>query len=209
MSPRMPPAPPAIRRRALHWTLALAALAAGFDPPAVLARHPLRGPSVCGVFGHQPCVPSFCGVFNHGPCVPEFLPPIGQDLRLTIESRNVEHGGKPAAPVDSIRDLFAALRLCWEPPGRDQARTDMQMTVRLSFRRDGGVIGTPRITYATADADDATRQAYWHAITAALDRCTPLMLTAGMAGALAGRPIAIRYIDNRAPDAPAADPAPQ
>ncbi len=35
--------------------------------------------------GH-PCHPSFCGVFHGGPCFPDYLPPIGQDLRLTIVS---------------------------------------------------------------------------------------------------------------------------
>jgi hypothetical protein len=29
---------------------------------------------------------SFCGVFHRGPCFPQYLPPIGQDLRLTIVS---------------------------------------------------------------------------------------------------------------------------
>lgn len=209
MASRLPTGITGTRRAALHAGLSLVVLAVALDPPSVLARHPLRGPTVCGVFGHRPCIPSFCSVFNHGPCVPEFLPPIGQDLRLTIESRNVEHGAKPTAPIDSIRDLFASLRACWEPPGRDEAQADMQMTVRLSFRRDGSVIATPRITYATAGAGETTRQAYWHAITAALDRCTPLTLTDGMAGALAGRPIAIRYVDNRVQEEPAAKSQPQ
>ena len=29
---------------------------------------------------------SFCSVFHRGPCFPHYLPPIGQDLRLTIVS---------------------------------------------------------------------------------------------------------------------------
>jgi hypothetical protein len=36
-----------------------------------------------------------------------------------------------------------------------------------------------------------------HAITAALERCTPLPFTDGLGGAVAGRPIAIRFVDNR------------
>jgi hypothetical protein len=31
----------------------------------------------------------------------------------------------------------------------------------------------------------------------ALERCTPLRFTPGLGGAIAGRPIAIRYVDNR------------
>ena len=39
--------------------------------------------------------------------------------------------------------------------------------------------------------------AYHDAIMAALERCTPLRFTSGLGGALAGRPIAIRYVDDR------------
>ena len=35
------------------------------------------------------------------------------------------------------------------------------------------------------------------AINSSLDACLPLKFTNGLGGALAGRPIAIRYVDNR------------
>jgi len=35
------------------------------------------------------------------------------------------------------------------------------------------------------------------AINDSLDACLPLKFTSGLGGALAGRPIAIRYVDNR------------
>ena len=41
------------------------------------------------------------------------------------------------------------------------------------------------------------RDAYRDAVNAALSRCLPLHFTDGMGGAVAGRPIAIRYVDNR------------
>jgi hypothetical protein len=37
-------------------------------------------------------------------------------------------------------------------------------------------------------------------VNAALARCTPLHFTEGMSGAVAGRPIAIRFVDNRTID---------
>src|SRR6516225_7896523 len=37
---------------------------------------------------------SFCSVFDLGPCFPQFLPPIGQDLRLTIVSTDIEDSPK-------------------------------------------------------------------------------------------------------------------
>ena len=42
-----------------------------------------------------------------------------------------------------------------------------------------------------------TRATYLKAINASLDACVPLKFTGGLGGALAGRPIAIRYVDNR------------
>jgi len=69
--------------------------------------------------------------------------------------------------------------------------------VRFAFRRSGEIIATPRVTYATPGIPPQTRETYLHAITAALERCTPLRFTAGLGRAVAGRPIAIRFVDNR------------
>jgi hypothetical protein len=41
------------------------------------------------------------------------------------------------------------------------------------------------------------RDAYLKSIKSSLDACMPLRFTGGLGGALAGRPIAIRYVDNR------------
>ena len=73
----------------------------------------------------------------------------------------------------------------------------MQMSVRFSFKRSGEIIATPRVTYATAGVPADTRAAYLKAINASLQACQPLKFTGGLGGALAGRPIAIRYVDNR------------
>jgi len=110
-------------------------------------------------------------------------PPIGQDLRLTIVSTDIEDSPKtPDAganesandtdetahekSLDSIREMYAALRACWTPPPKDEARRGV-------------------------------RDTYREAVDAALKRCTPLHFSKGMAGAVAGRPIAIRFVDER------------
>jgi hypothetical protein len=41
------------------------------------------------------------------------------------------------------------------------------------------------------------RDTYRDAVDAALERCTPLHFSTGMGGAVAGRPIAIRFVDER------------
>jgi len=105
---------------------------------------------------------------------------------------------KPGHDLNTIGDLFAALRSCWSPPPAEVAREGMQMSVRFSFKRSGEMIAAPRVTFATAGASADTRAIYLKAINASLDACLPLNLSAGLGGALAGRPIAIRYVDNRA-----------
>jgi hypothetical protein len=146
-------------------------------------------------------------VFQRRPCIPETQYPLGQDLRLTIETvaaaeaalqtqaRNVD--GTGPHKLDTIRDMFDALRDCWHAPEPDHAREGMQMSVRLSFKRTGELIGPPRVTYTTPEATREQRETYLQAITSSLERCTPMPFTAGMGGAVAGRPLAIRFIDDR------------
>jgi hypothetical protein len=157
--------------------------------------------SPCSVLDNRPCTPTFCSVFNHGPCIPEIYYPYGQDLRLTVQSVPSEQDAakykKPDHDLDNISDLYAALRSCWSPPPADDAREGMQMSVRFSFKRSGEMIGPPRMTFATSGVPADTRSTYLKAINASLDACLPLKFTAGLGGALAGRPIAIRYVDNR------------
>jgi hypothetical protein len=104
---------------------------------------------------------------------------------------------KPAAPINTIREVFAALEACWIPPALEQARAGMQITVMLSFKRSGELLGKPRITYETPEATEEERLSYRVAMAAALRRCTPLPFTDSLGGALAGRPMTIRFIDNR------------
>ena len=155
----------------------------------------------CSVLDHRPCTPTFCSVFNDGPCIPEIFYPYGQNLQLTIQSvpaaKDAAKYVRPDHDLDTIGDLFAALRSCWSPPPATSAREAMQMSVRFSFKTSGEMIGTPRLTFATAGISADTRAAYLKAINSSLDACLPLKFSNGLGGALAGRPIAIRYVDNR------------
>jgi hypothetical protein len=156
---------------------------------------------------------SSCSVFHLGPCFPHYLPPIGQDLRFTIfstddDSTNTPDAGTdkngddtdkttPEKPLESITEMYAALRTCWTPPPKDEARHGMQYTIRFAFRRDGQIIAPRRRTYSSREAPDEVRNTYRDAVDAALKHCTPLHFSKGMAGAVAGRPIAIRFVDER------------
>ncbi len=71
------------------------------------------------------------------------------------------------------------------------------MSVRFSFNKAGNLIGPPRLTFATPGVSPEIRTTYLDAINASLKACLPLKFTGRLGGALAGRPIAIRYVDNR------------
>ena len=196
--------------RRIRVLLAAAAIAGGSE---ALGAGPAD--AQCSVFSRHPCVPNVCSVLRRHACVPEPLYPFGENLQLTIvtgasgqpaespdaaaEAAKTEGEHRPDSEhrLDTLAEMFSALRACWLPPPQDEARPGMQMSVRLSFNRSGRMIGAPRVTYASADAPPAARDIYRDAIMAALTRCTPLPFTAGLGGALAGRPIAIRYVDNR------------
>lgn len=186
-------------------------LAAVTDPASAQPLNklpPARAPCSLG----RPCHPSFCGLGHKGPCFPQYGPLIGENLQLTIVSTDAA-AGTPAAPsdksrdnsatgaeqksLDSIGEMFAALRACWVPPPKDEARHGMEYTIRFAFKRDGSLVAPPFVTYASHDAPAPTRDAYRDAVDAALKRCTPLHFSNDMAEAITGLPIAVRFVDNR------------
>ena len=105
---------------------------------------------------------------------------------------------QPASQVNSIADLFARIRTCWKPPEPSRVHPDVDITVIVSFNRAGEILGRPRVTYESEQADDNDRLLYRIAVMETLQRCTPMPFTEGMAGAAAGRPFAIRF-HNRKP----------
>jgi len=192
-----------VRRVAIVLILAAVAFAvAAHAEPRRRQINPLEfSHTPCSVFDRSPCTHSFCSVFNHGPCIPEIDYPYGENLQVTVQTVPAKGDEpkyqKPDHDLDTIGDLFAELRSCWSPPPPDMAREGMQMSVRFSFKKSGEMIGPPRLTFATSGVPADTRDTYLKAINASLNACIPMKFTNGLGGALAGRPIAIRYVDHR------------
>jgi hypothetical protein len=118
-------------------------------------------------------------------------------VRVQDNGAEPSEAKKPARSLNTIAEVFAALEACWMPPAPDQARPGMQITVMLSFKRSGELLGKPRITYETPAATDDERLSYRVAMAQALERCMPLRFTDALGNALAGRPLTLRFIDNR------------
>jgi hypothetical protein len=194
-----------LRRIAIFIVIAVAGACTAVSADARQRRQPFNplpfSHAPCSVLSDGPCTPSFCSVFNHGPCIPEIDYPIGENLQLTVQSEPAREDAakyqKPDHDLNTIGDLFAALRACWSPPPTDAARAGMQMSVLFSFKKAGTPIAPPRVTYATPDTPKDVRDSYLKAINASLGGCTPLTFTKGLGDAIAGRPIMIRYVDNR------------
>jgi hypothetical protein len=157
---------------------------------------PVSTPAICTTFAAMAMVMAMAVGANasaaHQPALPFRL----HDGTLsTVQDKGAAQ--KPVGPLNTIAEVFTALEACWIPPALDQARAGMQITVQLSFKRSGELLGKPRITYETPDASDDERLSYRVAMAQALRRCTPLPFTDALGGALAGRPLTIRFIDNR------------
>jgi hypothetical protein len=124
---------------------------------------------------------------------------VSEAPRLLVQDKSPGEGEakRPGKPLNTIQEVFHALEACWIPPDLDHARAGMQITVLLSFKRSGELNNEPRITYETPGATNEQRLAYRRAMAEALARCTPLPFTDALGGALAGRPMTMRFIDNR------------
>jgi len=94
--------------------------------------------------------------------------------------------------LDTIKEVFVRLFGCWKPPPRSLANP-IDITVVVSFNREGAILGHPRITYESENANDNDRLQYRVAVMETLQRCTPLPFTEGLGGAVAGRPFAVPF----------------
>jgi hypothetical protein len=101
------------------------------------------------------------------------------------------HRALAEASLASVHEIYAALRACWVPP-QHTTPAKVQVTIRLSFKRDGEVLGQPLIVYENPDASDTTRRAVQAAVAATLQRCNPLPLSGALGNIIAGHPINVR-----------------
>ncbi|MGF6308976.1 hypothetical protein ABIB82_002971 [Bradyrhizobium sp. i1.8.4] len=100
--------------------------------------------------------------------------------------------------LSTIRDVVLAIHRCWRPPPADKAGP-IDITVIVSFNREGAILGHPRISYESQEATDNDRIAYRIAVMETLQRCTPLPFTESLGGAVAGRPFAIPFRNKKYP----------
>jgi hypothetical protein len=103
----------------------------------------------------------------------------------------------PPAPINTVNELEAALLDCWGPPPIEQSRPGMQITVLMSFKRNGELFGQPRITFQSRDASDVERASYQTVVAETLKRCASLPFTEAFGNGIAGEPLTMRFVDDR------------
>ena len=91
--------------------------------------------------------------------------------------------------VTRVHAIATGIAACWRPPHDDD-----QVTVRISFTREGAVIGEPKIVFLRPSAGQADDAALARSMMAAIRDCTPLNFSARLGSAIAGQVLAIRFI---------------
>jgi len=100
------------------------------------------------------------------------------------------------AQLDTLEDVKHAIQHCWRWPPVRAIRTGMELTVRLSFKRNGEIFGA-RVTHQSRDVSDDEQFAYYRALVLMMKRCSPLPVTPALGDAIAGRPFFFRFHDTR------------
>ena len=126
---------------------------------------------------------------------PESPPSLPQDINGIIRPRR-DGEAVPPRRLERIGDVFTAMRACWHLPRSRSGPSGQQLTLRMSFKRSGEVLGKPRITYYQPGGDGEARERFRSSVRAALERCTPLPLSESLGSAVAGRPFTFRFVDD-------------
>jgi hypothetical protein len=98
--------------------------------------------------------------------------------------------------LNTLADVKRAIQKCWRWPSLNAIRTGMELTVRLSFKRDGEIFGA-RVTYQSPDVSVDERILYYRALVLSIKRCSPLPVTPELGEAIAGRPFYFHFHDTR------------
>jgi hypothetical protein len=105
------------------------------------------------------------------------------------------------AELDRVVELRAHLSRCLTQralahPAMAQPAQGVTVTLRFALKRNGELLGEPHFTYRGA-LEHARRIDLQLAMASALTACTPVRVTDGLGGAIAGRPLTVNFRDPR------------
>jgi hypothetical protein len=94
-------------------------------------------------------------------------------------------------PANTLRELFADLNRCIATP---KGNIGSELTIVFSLRRDGALLGKPKITFAKLPGDTSDERRFVEALASSFNKCLPIAITDGLGGAIAGRPLSMRFV---------------
>jgi hypothetical protein len=95
------------------------------------------------------------------------------------------------APANTLQELYAQLDHCLVVP---KGVPGSQITVVFSLKRDGSLLGQPRISFSKLPGTDVEKSAFVEGVASAFDKCLPASITDALGGAIAGQPISMRFV---------------
>jgi hypothetical protein len=102
-----------------------------------------------------------------------------------------------AEPANTLHEMGARFQACLIGAPGPYGPGDSEITIVFALKRDGSLLGRPRITHSKLLGDLDEQRRFVASAIAAIESCLPLEVTAGLGGAIAGRPIALRIINGR------------
>jgi hypothetical protein len=95
-----------------------------------------------------------------------------------------------AAPLENVDDIGPALLQCWRPPAVPDGSA---VTLRFSFRRDGSLMGAPRVTFVGLDGTPKAQREFADSAVRAVEDCTPLDLSPQFAATIGGQVYVMQF----------------
>ena len=108
-------------------------------------------------------------------------------IALAILVANPAHAG--SAPANTLSELWRSLVTCIRVPNES---VGSEVTIVFALKRDGSLLGRPRITHSHLVGDADAQQAFVAEAIAAIAKCLPMNVTDALGGAIAGRPLSVR-----------------
>jgi hypothetical protein len=102
----------------------------------------------------------------------------------------VAQGNDQLTRLDQVPGAIAR---CMRAPEGLKLLEHMSITARFSLKKDGTLVGPPRITFVTLPPDTRARQLLTEATLDAFARCTPVNMSPSLGAAAAGKPFNVLF----------------
>lgn len=113
-------------------------------------------------------------------------------MLFAVAGPNMAIAQAAPASLDNLRDLSKYLNRCWVSPRLKPGTPDTKITVLMSFKRSGELLGRPKVTFQTPGPSEE-ELSIRKAAALAIMRCTPLPITEAFGSAIAGQTFRITF----------------